>query len=338
MRRYDVLGVFLLVTGLAGSAHGQVTLEWKLKPDETFQIVTNSLCEQQLEALGKQAKQQVERSTVLVFKVLEKTNDKTVLEERIDQIGVAPRGENVPNRVGNLLKNAQFKITLNPAMRVVQFDGYQGLIRRLAADDQDVQGQAVATLSAVGPAGLAALPVLAYKSEARRSMEAFLTEEGLQQAVSDLFAFVPGKPVKPGDTWTQESTVSLGPLGSAKRTTVYKYEGTETRAGKNLDKIGFTIKVVFTGAGSSSTLLPFQIIKADLKAEDGKGNIYFDSAAGRLVESDTDLSLQGPLTLDAAGTKYEATMQLHYTIKSLLGQPGAAPAPTAPAASGQRGP
>src|SRR5437870_3135441 len=140
MRRYDVLCVFLLVAGLAGPAHGQVTLEWKLKPDETFLIETSSLCEQHLEALGKQAKQNVERVTVLAFKVLEKTGDKTVLEERIEGIGVAPRGENVPNRISNLLKNAQFKVTLNPAMRVVQFDGYQALLRRLAADDQDVQG------------------------------------------------------------------------------------------------------------------------------------------------------------------------------------------------------
>jgi hypothetical protein len=247
MRRCVSLGVFLLLTAGVAPVRGQTTLAWDLKKDATFYVMTVSTCEQNLDALEKQARQKLVQATNLAIKVLDKTADQAVLQVTIDETSIAPRGEEVVNRFGGLIKGTSFKVTLGPNMQVKQLDGYQDLVKKLAGDD----------------------------AEARRSVEALLSEEALRKSLTQVFTTLPAKPMTRGETWKQETTETVAPLGTAKRTTVYKYEG----KGKLGDRSDFDV-ISFTGTAALSAdkapAVPtrFQVVKADLKADDVKGTIW----------------------------------------------------------------
>jgi hypothetical protein len=67
--------------------------------------------------------------------------------------------------------------------------------------------------------------------QANQTMEPLLkkvlNEEALKQMADPAFGMLPGKPVGKGDSWTRDSKLSLGPIGSYKNTHKYTVEKIE---------------------------------------------------------------------------------------------------------------
>ena len=123
------------------------------------------------------------------------------------------------------------------------------------------------------------------------------------------------KPVKKGDTWTKESKLNMGPIGSYNTTYKYTYEGKQDK----MDKIKVDTTLIYQApAPNASGGLPFQIKEANLQSKEATGTILFDKEKGRLDSSEMNLKLEGKLKIDIGGmaTDVELSQTQKTTVKT----------------------
>ena len=126
------------------------------------------------------------------------------------------------------------------------------------------------------------------------------------------FAFFPGKPVKAGDSWTRQETLTLDSGQALVFQIQYTYDGTVDTNGVKLDKITrLPLKVKLTLADDAP--LPFKLKESKLKPEQS-GTLLFDRDRGRVVERKESMRITGDITFIANGNDLPARLQL--TIKS----------------------
>src|SRR5262249_48342005 len=152
------------------------------------------------------------------------------------------------------LQGAVFKITLSPKMEITKFEGFDALVKKIAARDED----------------------------AATVFKGWIKEDAVKRPLETWFRSLPNKPVAKGDTWETKLSVAFGPLGTLATENTYTFQGTEKADGKELAKITVATKATYAPP-EGDTGLPFKITKGDLKAEGGKGTLLFDPEAGRLV-------------------------------------------------------
>lgn len=303
------IGAVLALAALGAPAHGQVTLEWKFKEGTRFYLEAVTTSKQGMKALGKELRRD-ERVTTLFSVVVRKVNDDKsgVLEQKVESIKV----ENVGSMTGALpaedagkfaqqLKGATFRLTVTPHGEVTKFEGYDEVVKKLVGED----------------------------AAARKAVQAVLTDEYLKRSATEVFAVVPPGQVKGGDSWggDQKHELPLGPIGTFAVTRKCTYDGKKELNDPPLkgtyDKIGFTVAGAYNAPKSGDAgPFSFRVTKGDLKMEDGKGDVWFDAAAGRLVETTTSVRLKGSLTAVANGNTIESEMDLDRSTKvRLLDQP-----------------
>src|SRR5262249_29297829 len=122
---------------------------------------------------------------------------------------------------------------------------------------------------------------------------------------------------KPLKEWERKADLNLGPLGAFDTKKNYKLEGKETVDGKPVEKITFTAEAKYSGpAKAEGSPFPFQVTKGELKAEDYKGTLRFDPAAGRLVSSDVSMRITGNVTISVSGSSLDTIVQQDQTISN----------------------
>lgn len=273
MRLRDGIGVVLVLTVAALPARAQVALDWKLKEGDRFYLLTESTFNQVMELPGKDAgkeiKQELTQTSVLQFFVEKKTPDGNyTIKETIE--GLLVKGASGTAASDDKIQGASFTLTLNPKLEVVKLEGYSDFVKKLAGDDPSVL----------------------------KTVKSIVTEELLTKSAAQAFAFLPAKQVKEGDEWGKDRSIKmpLGPLGNLEATNLYKYVGKAKLNDKEYDKITFTTTVEYS-LPKEDPGLAFKVTKGELKADNAKGTIYFDSADGRLVQYEMSLNLTGNLTL-----------------------------------------
>jgi hypothetical protein len=190
------------------------------------------------------------------------------------------------------LVGSEFRLTVGPDYKVTKIEGREEFVKKLINANQQME------------------PLL----------KQILSEEALRDMADPAFAAIPGKPVKKGDTWTKDTTLNMGPIGSYKTTHKYTYEGKEG----NLDKIRVETTLAYQPPGSAGAGgLPFQIVSADLKSTQAGGTILFNAAAGRLESSEMNLKLAGKLTIAIGGmnTEVELNQEQKTTVKTSTDNP-----------------
>jgi hypothetical protein len=279
----------LILTGLTLPLGAQPTqpLAWQLKPGDQFYLRTVSTTKQTMKTLGREVRQEREETLVLGFKVESKGPDGIVLTETIE--GFSSRTGKDPAVSDDRIKGASFVVTLSPKMEVLKLEGHDKLIDKLAGDDLNV----------------------------RKTLQLVLSEEALKRSVREALAFLPDRPVKENETWERSIDAPLGPLGSLRMTNTYKLEGKEDVGGKKVEKITYTTALDYK-PGKPEKELPYHVVTGDLKAEDAKGTVHFDAAAGRLVQSESKVSLKGKLILSVTGTNVDAELEQAQTTKVTL--------------------
>jgi hypothetical protein len=299
------VGAALVLAVLTAPGYGQVTLEWKFKEGDKFFLETTSVFHQTMKTLGKELKQDLEQTTQFSLSVLQKNDVGAVLEQKLEAISL--KNLNMTGSSTNdekflqQLKDATFKVTVTPRGEITKFEGYDDLLKKLAGDD----------------------------AKARATIQAILSEDSLKRSVGDTFGLLPAGPVKSGDKWggDKKTELPLGPLGSFTVVKNYTYDGKETVEGKSLDKISFSGSATYAPPKMADmSVLPFQVVKGDLKAENIKGIVLFDSGAGRLAMAETTMQLKGNVTIAASGTNIDTEAQQDQTIKTRLLDKAPAPA------------
>jgi hypothetical protein len=139
-------------------------------------------------------------------------------------------------------------------------------------------------------------------------LQQILSDEALKQMSDPAFAVVPPKPVRKGDTWERKSTLNMGPIGTYESTYKYTHDG---RDDKNKDlvkiKVDTTLKYLPPGAGAAAGL-PFRIVEAKLDSKSGAGDILFNTAKGRVDNSNQKLSLEGTLKIEISNMTSEVKL------------------------------
>lgn len=288
MRRVGLLPVILLLCGLCSPAAAQMPLEWKLAKGDEFYLRIHSTVKQTLKTAGREVKNEAEQTIVLGFKIKEKSADQVVLEQSLEGVSVKV-GTAAPVQ-DSRIAGTVFTVTLSvPKLEILKFEGHDKFLERLAGEDAQV----------------------------RKTLQALVSEETLRRSVRESLAFLPDRPVKDGETWERVLDAPFGALGNLRLTTAYKLEGKEDVGGKKVDKITFGTTVDFK-VGKADPAVPYHVVSGDIKTDESRGIIHFDSGTGRLVQSKSRLVLRGRMILSASGTNVDTEVQQEQTTEVVL--------------------
>jgi hypothetical protein len=282
----------LLVVGLSAvPAHGQTPLAWKFKKGDDIRLEVVSTLKQSMKwvdnKVPKEAKQDIEYTQLLAFKVLETKDDgSVVLEQKLESIKFKNQGGSV--MPDEKIQGATLKITLGPKRTIDKVEGLNELIAKLAGEDARV----------------------------RETLKRTLTEESLKKTAQEVFAFLPEKAEK---KWTRTVNAPLGPLGNLSIKNEYTDDGTGKVGDKTAAKITFKSTVTYAPPTAEQTKdTTIKIVKGELKADGAKGTILFDAAAGRLLSYEWGLKLKGKLTIGISGSDLPSDVEQEETIKVTL--------------------
>ena len=133
-------------------------------------------------------------------------------------------------------------------------------------------------------------------------------------------AVLPEGPVNPGQTWTRKGTTKTPALGDRVVESTFRYEGSEVRKGKTLEKI--TLSIAFQPDGDK------QEGAIGIKSQETSGTIYLDGEAGRIVDSASQTRMK--MDIEVFGQKMAQDLQMTATIKPQAPEGAAASAESKP--------
>ncbi len=297
--------------GLTVSAFGQgTTLKWKFTPNTSFYQEMTTTTEQTMKVMGTDVKQTQSQTFYFKWTPVESTSEggwkikqqivgvKMTIDiggnkVEYDSTKEGQAGNNPLADFFKALVNSEFTMELDKDFNVKKIEGRDKFVKDLAKANPQME------------------PLL----------NQILSEKALMDMAQPTFSAVPNKDVKPGDTWTKETTLDMGPIGSYKTTFKYTYDGKNTagadEAAKKLDKISVTTTLAYTAPKdpAAGNTLPFRIKKADLTSKDATGTILFDADKGRIASSDMKLTLTGTLDIEISGQTTQVTLTQTQTTK-----------------------
>jgi hypothetical protein len=145
----------------------------------------------------------------------------------------------------------------------------------------------------------------------KAQFEVLFSEEILKKAAEETFGSLPANPVKKGDQWKYQTSVSMGPLGVMRLVNQYTYDGL---VGK-LHRIPYkgTVQWLPSNAPAVGGGLPLKVTKVNLNNAESTGTMLFDGEAGMPQSAELNLKLQGTFTLEINGM--ESNLQVSLTQK-----------------------
>jgi hypothetical protein len=167
------------------------------------------------------------------------------------------------------LIGAKFTVTLDKTFKVEKVEGVKDFIQNLGAGNSQMD-----TL-----------------------LKGILTDDAVKQMCDPTFGVVPDGPKKPGDKWSKQTTLNLGPIGSYTVTYNFTYVGPE----KDMDKIEVDTTLVYTAPkndpGASGLLFRIKEGKLESQPASRKGVILYNPKAGRVESVDIEIKFKGDLTV-----------------------------------------
>jgi len=289
----------------APAAGDKVELKWKFEKDKPFYQEMTTKTQQEMKVMGMDVKQTQEQTFYFSWTYKEEDKDKnTVVVQKIEgvklRIDIAGNpisfDSTAPTTATNPLADffkalvgTEFKLTLDKDMKVVKVEGRDAFVQKLTQANQQMEGL----------------------------LKKILNEDALKQMADPTFGLVPGHAVGKGETWTRESTINLGPIGSYKGSYKYTLEGFDDK-NKDLAKIKIETALTYSPPTDPGEGLPFKIKEAKLQSKDPKGSATFDVKKGRLEKSEQSLSLTGELQIEIGGmaTKVELNQKQETTVST----------------------
>lgn len=279
-----------------------VDLKWKFEKDKTFYQEMTTETKQTMKVMGMDITQNQKQTFYFSWTPKEQDKDKNwIVKQKIDGIKMdidiggnkvtfdSTKDAGTANPLADFFKalvGSEFTLTISPDYKVTKIEGRDEFLKKLVSANQQME------------------PML----------KQILSDEALKQMADPAFSVVPNKPVKKGDSWTKESKLNMGPIGSYDTTYKYTDEGQDDKKLFKI-KVDTTLKYTPPPEGAA-TQLPFKIKKADLKSSDATGTILFDNDKGRVVSSDMGLKLDGKLSIDIGGMTTD--VDLSQTQKTTL--------------------
>jgi hypothetical protein len=265
MRKAMSLGL-LAVLLAAGAAPAQTTLRFKFKEGEKLDYVMDQKMKTAMNVNGMDIDTKVDQVVEMTWhvkKVDEQGNAQVHL--KIGRVKM-----NIDSFGGNFeLDSANLKEDNSPTGKILG-----GVVGAMAAMDMTFT---------MGPTGEMkdtkvseeATKKLADLPGADKFAE-FMSPEALSKMANG-GVFLPKEAVEKGKSWKQQTDAKT-PFGKMTGDMTYTYEGEEQKDGRTLAKIA--VKPVLKVEAD-----PDAQVQLSIKEQDGKGHVYFDSQAGRIVET-----------------------------------------------------
>jgi hypothetical protein len=274
---------------------------WKFEKDVPFYQEMYTKTVQTMKVMGQDVNQVQEQTFYFKWTPLKQEAEKWTIKQTIEgvkmKIDVAgnpisfdsttsttPGGGSPNSALSEFFKaliGSEFTLQLNTKTnKIEKVEGRDAFISKLATANQQME------------------PLL----------KKILPEEALKQMGDPTFGITPEGGKKKDETWTTNSTLALGPIGTYENVYTYKYAGTDEKT--KAEKIEVETKLTFKAPVGDDAGLPFKIKSADLKTKDKTvpGTILFDVAKGRLISSDTSLKLSGTVNISIGTT--DTTVEL----------------------------
>jgi hypothetical protein len=271
---------------LSGAAD---TLEIKptFKAGEVYYSTTVNNMEQTVSVAGMDMNQKMKQTTTMKYEVKEVTATEVVvkmtyLDSQIDAEGIPGVAEQAEKMKGIVLT-----ATINLSKRVVtKLDGYEEFLDK-ASGDNDMT---------------------------KKLLKSSMSKETMKKSFSEVVSWMPTKAVAVGDTWKQDDTMPLGPLGNMKLDTKHKLVKFDTKTAE----VSFDSDLTYQAPDGEVEGLPFKISKGDLSSEKFSGKRTVDLKTGRILDSTTTGIISGSLTIAVAGQELPLSLKQKLTVTSKI--------------------
>jgi hypothetical protein len=266
-------------------------------PKSKFFQVMKTVTKQDMTVSGQTIKQNQEQTFVIEWEGKDKKGNDYVVAQTIrgiemeiniggNKIAFSSRKEEPKNPMTeffNQLKNTPLTYVISPDLKVQSVENAGDFIKKLG----DINPQMQSLLKVI------------------------LSEDALKKMAEPTWMAYPPDGDLSKKTWTKESKLSLGPIGS------YDTKFTFTNNGEKDGKveIGIDSTVTYT-APTDAKGLPFVITNAKLTSTSGKGKAIFDKAKGRFEKSDLTMKLEGKLSIEVSNMTAEVTLNQEQTATS----------------------
>ena len=257
----------LLVTS---AAPAQSSLLWKFEKGQTFEVERAATQKQTVELNGKQFKQQRLSTWIIRLEVKDKHADGFVMLATLQKVVHLVTGgtdaDAIDPKLHEKMYGSAFRLIVTPAGRIVDLQGYEDFLARLAAKDKT----------------------------RLKSLRITFPESAVKETLAELFGPLPPMSVMQGDVWKRKYLEPIPHFGALRSIVNYRYE----EAAKNLDRIAYTIETAYELPKDDVGVL-FRIVKGRIDSEKANGRLVFDRAAGHLVEHERTMLLRGTLTIES---------------------------------------
>ena len=260
----------------------EAPLQWKLAKGDVFYTKTVTKSDQTITVMGNDMEQKSDQVVYHKYEVKDFSDKGLTLVQTVqkstaksDLPGMADTAEKMKGMVLTYILDSDYTVT--------KVEGVDKAIDSIAGDNEATKAMLKTTMS----------------------------EDALKLGLSELFRVGPSKVVKVGDTWKKDYNLPLGPLGTFKLVSNYKY----AEAGADADKVEYTAEGEFT-LNKGDTGLGFSFSKGDLKTDSMSGDVLFDSKKGRLKSTSSKMKMSGTMAISANGTEIE--MKLKNTTDTVV--------------------
>jgi hypothetical protein len=291
-RNWSFLGLVCLVLLVAPPARALaegVSLSWHFKPGATLHYVAKQEVVQNISSAAVSGKMNVGITLDLTWAVqsvdAQQVASLTQTIDRVQMIADGPQGMKTqydsasgkePEGAAKspdakalwLLVKKPMTLKINPQGKILEFKLPQDVLDQI------------------------------QKTPAVQSLGKTFSEEGMKQVVG--LSALPQESLVPGKSWNDESLYENPQAGKQKVKSTYTYVGPKTVEGKPAQQIDSLVTL---------EVLPpeQQVAKIEIKEQHGTGTIYFDAAAGRLLQSTTTMKLKMSVEFGGQSLTSDAT-------------------------------
>ncbi len=140
-------------------------------------------------------------------------------------------------------------------------------------------------------------------------LKTILSQEALTKMAEPTWWALPEGAVTKGKSWTKESDLKLGPIGSYHTVFTFTFDGPEGKD-SNKHKISIKTDLAYTAPSEKeSSGLPFVIKDAKLASTKSSGEAIFDQSKGRFESSKMEMKLGGDLTIAVGNMNTEIHLE-----------------------------
>lgn len=300
MKKYllalPVLAVFVYLAGCNSSSGNTVELKFKLPKGQKYEYAMNMEMKMNQQMMGKEVDMKNNMGFTYLFEVTNDSANWKTLSSTITKISMdmdamgrtmhfdtdMPGTDSGPvaimGKVFGAMKGSQFSFTLNDKGDIGEVKGLQEMKEKMLSGlpkDEGDEGGAAA------------------------GMNSAFNEENMKQNVQQAFQAYPGKPVKPGDSWTKSITQKISGM-SVKSDNTYTLES--VKGDDALVKIATKMSMAGAGEmkGGEMTM-----------TGTGQGKTHYDLTTGMTTDGDMDMKMD----MKVKANKTEIPMTWNMKVK-----------------------